>query len=65
MCGWRVGWHNHLGIEQLRQAFGKLQVHAVFVFGGVLTGIEQHDALLVVGRTGHGRVPRRREVLRA
>ncbi|MOA40839.1 hypothetical protein D3C78_1627480 [compost metagenome] len=38
-CG-RLGGGNDLGLEQLRQPLGKLEVHAMFVFGRVFAGVE-------------------------
>ncbi|MNJ66571.1 hypothetical protein D3C77_626600 [compost metagenome] len=49
-----VGGIDNLGIQQLRQALGNLQVNIAFVFGGLLASIEQHHALLAVCRSAHG-----------
>ncbi|MCY1427763.1 hypothetical protein D9M71_436230 [compost metagenome] len=53
---WWLGRRNHLGVEQLRQPLGELQVHAVFVLGCALTCVQQHHALLAVGRSEHGQI---------
>ena len=43
--------------QQAGQAIGKLEVHGMFMVGGVIAGVEQHHPGFRFAGTGHDHLP--------